>query len=58
MNLNNITTRMHWQNEDDDEQENKEEKNEQLGAMMMKKLDNMFFQKRTISWYCFLTTIF
>ena len=48
MNLNNITTRMHWQNEDDDEQENKEEKNEQLGAMMMKKLDNLFFQKRTI----------
>ena len=48
MNLNNITTRMHWQNEDDEEQENKEEKNEQLGAMMMKKLDTLFFQKRTI----------
>ena len=48
MNLNNITTRMHWQNEDDDEQENKDEKNEQLGAMMMKKLDTLFFQKRTI----------
>ena len=29
MNLNNITTRMFWQNEDDEEQENKEEKNEQ-----------------------------
>ena len=48
MNLNNITTRMHWQNEDDDEQENKDEKNEQLGARMMKKLDTLFFQKRTI----------
>ena len=44
MNLNTITTRMFWQNEDD-EQENKEEKSEQLGAMMMKKLDTLFFQK-------------
>lgn len=48
MNLNNITTRMYWQNEDDDEQEGKEEKSEQLGAMMMKKLDKLFFEKRTI----------
>jgi len=48
MNLNNLTTRMLWQNEDDDEQEGKEEKPEQLGAMMMKKLDKLFFEKRTI----------
>jgi hypothetical protein len=48
MNLNNITTRMHWQNEDDDEQENKEEKNEQLGAMMMKKLDTLFSVGATV----------
>lgn len=48
MNLNNLTTRMFWQNEDDDEHEGKEEKTEQLGAMMMKKLDKLFFEKRTI----------
>lgn len=48
MNLNNLTTRMFWQNEDDDEHEGKEEKTEQLGAMMMKKLDKLFFERRTI----------
>ncbi|MEI8109665.1 MAG: ATP-dependent Clp protease proteolytic subunit [Chitinophagia bacterium] len=48
MNLNNLSTRMLWQNEDDDEQEGKEEKHEPLGAMMMKKMDKLFFEKRTV----------
>ncbi|NDA61821.1 MAG: ATP-dependent Clp protease proteolytic subunit [Chitinophagia bacterium] len=39
---------MLWQNEDDDEQEGKEEKHEPLGAMMMKKMDKLFFEKRTV----------
>lgn len=44
MNWSNIDTR--WM--EDDENENKEEKAEQLGAMMMKKMDKLFFEKRTV----------
>lgn len=44
MNWSNIDTR--WM--EDDENENKEEKAEQLGAMMMKKMDKLFFDKRTV----------
>ena len=43
MNLSNLDTR--WSDMDDDENENKEEKGEQLGAMMMKKRDKLFFEK-------------
>ncbi|MFY7996162.1 MAG: ClpP family protease [Sediminibacterium sp.] len=46
MNLSNLDTR--WSDMDDDENENKEEKGEQLGAMMMKKLDKLFFEKRMV----------
>jgi ATP-dependent Clp protease protease subunit len=44
MNWSNIDTR--WM--EDDDNENKEEKAEQLGAMMMKKMDKLFFDKRTV----------
>lgn len=44
MNWSHIDTR--WM--EDDENENKEEKAEQLGAMMMKKMDKLFFEKRTV----------
>lgn len=44
MNWSNIDTR--WM--EDDENENKEEKAEQLGTMMMKKMDKLFFDKRTV----------
>ncbi|MCA6463060.1 MAG: ATP-dependent Clp protease proteolytic subunit [Chitinophagaceae bacterium] len=33
---------------EDDENENKEEKADQLGAMMMKKLDKLFFERRMV----------
>jgi ATP-dependent Clp protease protease subunit len=44
MNWSNVDTR--WM--EDDENENKEEKADQLGAMMMKKMDKLFFDKRTV----------
>lgn len=44
MNWSNIDTK--WM--EDDENDNKEEKTEQLGTMMMKKMDKLFFEKRTV----------
>lgn len=44
MNWSNVDTR--WM--EDDENENKEEKADQLGAMMMKKLDKLFFERRIV----------
>ncbi|MFN5424947.1 MAG: ClpP family protease [Bacteroidota bacterium] len=44
MNWSNVDTR--WM--EDDENENKEEKADQLGAMMMKKLDKLFFERRMV----------
>ena len=44
MNWSNIDTR--WM--EDDENENKEEKADQLGAMMMKKMDKLFFERRMV----------
>lgn len=44
MNWSNVDTR--WM--EDDENENKEEKADQLGAMMMKKMDKLFFERRMV----------
>ena len=44
MNWSNVDTR--WM--EDDENENKEEKADQLGAMMMKKLEKLFFERRMV----------
>jgi len=44
MNWSNVDTR--WM--EDDENENKEEKADQLGAMMKKKLDKLFFERRMV----------
>jgi ATP-dependent Clp protease protease subunit len=44
MNWSHIDTR--WM--EDDDNENKEEKPDQLGTMMMKKMDKLFFEKRTV----------
>ena len=44
MNWSNVDTR--WM--EDDENDNKEEKADQLGAMMMKKLDKLFFERRMV----------